>query len=406
MKLSKILTAALGLLTVLLVHYSQPARAGWTVSVGKNGIGTVQVKVSNVCGTTVIKTPLNTQNPSATINQQTNIFTFTTNALLPLCARLETYVQVRASSNYVTSIQSNTGPGDTNDSDEVLQFVIPRSACASSDVEVVPIQILSNSVTFHYSAKLSDEGSAILLRIIDAVTGQQRYVVLLTGPSDNTGNNCEGTFTVNGDPEKLNLLIDGNTSTLPFSIACPGDMVLGCGAAVPATYNPPAVATGDTAPFTVTYDRLPNQLAFGVTNTVTATARDTNGCTVKCQFKVYVQPINFDGFDSPIAGADATGGTCAAPLRTFRLGNVVPVKFAMTCGGLPVTSGVPIIGITNCPSTRAFGYQGPFQLVNDEWHFNIDSTVIGTSGNFAGNYTITATLPDDSQHSVVLQFRR
>ena len=294
MKLSKILTAALGLLTVLLVHYSQPARAGWTVSVGKNGIGTVQVKVSNACGTTVLKTP-SVQDPSATINQQSNTFVFATNALLPLCASLETYVQVRASSNYVTSIQSKTGPGDTNDSDEVLQFVIPRSACASGDVEVIPILITSTSVTFHYIAKLSDEGSAVLLRVVDSETGQQRYVVLLTGPSDNTANPCDGTFTVTGDPEKLNLLVDGNTSTLPFSIACPGDMVIGCGAAPPATYDPPAVATGDTRPFTVTYDRLPNQLAFGVTNTVTATARDTNGCTVKCQFKVYRQAMSFYG---------------------------------------------------------------------------------------------------------------
>ena len=399
MKLSKILTAALGLLTVLLVHYSQPARAGWTVIVGKNGIGTVQVKVTSACGISNIVKTGSIQNPSAAINQKSN-FVFALTGLLPACASLDTFVQVRASSNYVTSIQSNTGPGDTNDSDEVLQFVIPRSACASSDVEVVPILIRSNAVTFHYSAKLSDEGSAILLRVIDAVTLQQRYVVLLTGPSDNTGNNCEGTFTVNGDPEKLNLLIDGNTSTLPFSIACPGDMVLGCGAAVPATYNPPAVATGDTGPFTVTYDLLPSQLVLGVTNTVTATARDTNGCTVKCQFNVYRQAISFDGFDSPIAGADATGGSCAAPLRTFRLGNVVPVKFTMTCNGLPVTSGIPVILIDGC--TGGFHYQGPFQLVNNEWHFNIDSSVI----NGAGKYTVTAILPDGSQHSVLLQFRR
>ena len=412
---SKTIQAAVGLLTILLVSYSPSARAGWSVSVGKNGIGTVQVKVSNACGSTVIKTPY-VQDPSATINQQsnffifttnffiitTNIFVFTTNRPLPACASPETYVQVRASSNYVTSIQSKTGNGDTNDSDEVLQFVIPRSACASGDVEVIPILITSTSVTFHYIAKLSDEGSAVLLRVVDSETGQQRYVVLLTGPSDNTANPCDGTFTVTGDPEKLNLLVDGNTSTLPFSIACPGDMVIGCGAAPPATYNPPAVATGDTGPFTVTYDRLPNQLAFGVTNTVTATARDTNGCTVKCQFKVYRQAMSFYGFDAPISGADATGGSCDAPLRIFKLGNVVPVKFAVTCGGVPVTSGVPpSIKIQNC-SSNAVPYVGLFELFNNEWHFNIDSTVIGT----AGKYTLTAMLPDGSQHSAVIQYKR
>ena len=397
---SKIIQAAFGLLTILLVNHSQPARAGWSVNVGVTGSGTVTVKVSNPCGTNIVKTPFMLY-PSAAINQQSN-FVFAATGVLPPCASPETYVQVRATNNYKTSIQSKTAGGDLNDVDELLQFVIPRSACASSDVEVVPLLILSNSVTFHYSAKLSDEGSAVLLRVIDAVTGQQRYVVLLTGPSDNTGNDCEGTFTVTGDPEKLNLLLDGNTSTLPFSIACPGDMVLGCSAAVSDTYDPPAVVTGDTGPFTVTYDPPPSQLVLGVTNTVTVTATDTNGCTATCQFKVYRQPISFDGFFAPIAGADATGGSCDAPLRTFKLGNVVPVKFKMSCDGLPVTSGVPTIAIENCPSTRAFSYQGPFQLVNDEWHFNIDSSVISA----AGTYRITARLPDGSQHSVVLQYKR
>jgi hypothetical protein len=396
---SKFIPAAFGLLTILLVHYSPPARAGWSVNVGASGQGTVTVKVSNTCETKAIKTPF-MYYPSATINQQSNNLVFATNGVLPACASSQTYVQVQATNNYKTSIQSQTGPGDQNDNDDLLQFIIPKSACASGNVEVIPLLITNNSVTFRYIAKLSDEGSAVLLRVVDSQTGQQRYVVLLTGPFDNTTNDCEGTFTVIGDTNKLVLLVDGNSSTLPFNITCPGDMVLGCNAAALTTYDPPAVATGDTGPFTVTYNPLPSQLVFGVTNLVTATATDTNGCSVSCQFKVYRQPISFDGFYSPISGADATGGSCQTALRTFKLGNVVPVKFQMSCGGQPVTSGVPIILIQDC--TGGISYQGPFQLVNDEWHFNIDSTIIGA----AGKYTITAVLPDGSQHSVVLQFKR
>src|ERR1043166_5761054 len=341
---SKTIRAAIGLLMILLLAYTPLARAGWSVNVGLNGSGTVQLKVSNACGTNIVKTPFMLY-PSAAINQQSNNVVFSTNGLLPACASSQTYAQVQATNNYKTTIKSFTGPGDANDNDELLQFVIPRSACASGDVEVIPILVTNNSVTFHCTAKLSDEGTAILLRVIDAVTGQERYVVLVTGPYDNTGKECEGTFTVYGDPTKLTLLVDGNTSTLPFSITCPGDMVIPCGSRALSTYNPPAVATGDTGPFTITYNPPANQLVLGVTNTVTATATDTNGCNVSCQFKVYVQPIGFDGFFSPIAGADVTGGSCQAPLRTFRLGNVVPVKFDMTCNGAPGTSGTPPITI-------------------------------------------------------------
>jgi len=390
---------------MVFCHY-QLARAGWSVSVGAiDGKGTVTVKVTSHTGpTNKITTPY-LANPSAAINQQSN-FVFAATGLLPLNADPRTYVQVRASSNYVTSIQSTNFNNDIGDSvtTDLLPYIIPRSACAGSDVEILPINVGPNSITFQYKAKLSDEGSAVLLRVVDAVTGQQKYVVLLVGPYDNTvpSNNCEGTITVNGNVNQLNMLLDGTTSTLPFSITCPpDDIVLDCGSPLPETYDPPAVATGDTGPYTITYNPLANQLVLGVTNIVTATATDTNGCTVSCQFKVYRQAITFNGFDAPIGGADATGGSCASPLRTFRLGNVVPVKFAMLCNGVPIVSGTPPrIEIVNCNGSPAF--EGLFEVFNSQWHFNIDSTVIG----FPGKYIVTAVLPDGSRHSVVLQYKR
>jgi hypothetical protein len=401
--MSKIIPSTIGLLTILLLNYSPSARAGWSVNVGLNGSGTVQVKVSNACGTNTIITPYMAF-PSAAINQQSNKIHFATNAALPACASSQTYVQVQATNNYKTTIKSATGPGDTNDNDLVLQFVIPRSACASGDIDVVPVAVSNNSVTFHYTAKLSDEGTAVLLRIVDAITGQERYVVLVTGPYDNTGQPCEGTFTVFGDPTQLNLLIDGNTSTLPFNIACPGDMVIPCGTPLPLqAYNPPAVPSGPTGPFTVTYNPTPDQLVLGVTNVVTATATDTNGCNVSCQFNVFVQPITFDGFYPPVGGADATGGSCQAPITVAKLGSMIPVKFDLGCNGLPLTSGAPTITIQSC--TGNFVYNGPFTLVNTVWHFNIDSTVIGNSPKFAGVYRVTANLPDGSHHSAYIQFK-
>jgi hypothetical protein len=401
--ISKVIPPTMALLTILLVNYSPPARAGWSVNVGLNGSGTVQVKVSNACGTNTIVTPYMAF-PSAAINQQSNKIHFSTNGLLPACASSQTYVQVQATNNYKTTIKSFTGPGDANDNDDLLQFVIPRSACASGDVDVIPVMVTNNAVTFHYIARLSDEGTAILLRVVDAVTGHERYVVLVTGPYDNTGQPCEGTFTVFGDPSKLNLLVDGNTSTLPFSIACPGDIIVPCGSAPLTTYNPPAVPSGPTGPFTVTYNPTPDQLVLGVTNVVTATATDTNGCTVSCQFNVFVQPINFNGFYPPVGGADATGGSCQAPIALAKLGSMIPVKFDLACNGLPLTGGSPTITIQSC--TGNFVYNGPFTLVNTVWHFNIDSSIIGTAPSFAGVYKVTANLPDGSHHSAYIQFKK
>jgi hypothetical protein len=400
---SKLIPPTIGMLAVLLIGYSPSAQAGWSVNVGVTGSGTVQVKVSNACGTNTVTTPFMAF-PSAAINQQSNKIHFSTNGVLPACSSSQTYVQVQATNNYKTTIKSFTGPGDANDNDDLLQFVIPRSACASGDVEVIPVLVTNNAVTFHYAARLSDEGTAILLRVVDTVTGQERYVVLVTGPYDNTGQQCEGTFTVFGDPGKLNLLIDGNTSTLPFSIACPGDMIIPCGSGTLTAYNPPAVPSGPTGPFTVTYNPTPDKLVLGVTNVVTATATDTNGCTVSCQFNVFVQPITFDGFYPPIGGADATGGSCQAPIAVAKLGSMIPVKFDLTCNGLPLTGGAPTITIQSC--TGNFLFNGPFTLVNTVWHFNIDSTVIGTAASFAGVYKVTANLPDGSQHSAYIQFKK
>jgi len=404
----------------MVVSYWQVARAGYSVNVSATtGKGTVTATVTSHTADSVtglkpritFTTPFMV-NPSVAINQQSNsfpsgslhsdiLFAPANSLALPAGSDARTYVQVRATSNYWASVQSTNLAGDLGDSDDLIGFIIPRSACASSDVEIVPIQTTANSIKFQFKAKLSDEGSAVLLRVVEtnSTTGLpiQKYVVLVVGPYDNTApGNCEGTVTVTGDLENMALLLDGHTSTLPFNISCPADQVLSCSAPLPATYDPPAVASGDTGPYTITYDKLPADLAIG-NNVVTATARDANGCTVSCQFNVNRQGITFNGFFSPIGSAD--GPACQA-VRSYRLGSNVALKFKMTCNGQEVLSGTPVITIERCGGNVVF--HGPFQHVNDEWHFNIDSSVVTT----AGTYTFIATLPDGSQHSTVIQFTK
>src|SRR5437899_11143173 len=111
---SRLIPPTIALLTLLLISYSQPARAGWSLNVGVNGSGTVQVKVSNACGTNTIKTPFMAF-PSAAINRHYNNIAFSTNGVLPACASSQTYVPGQAPDNYKTTIKSFTGHGYAND---------------------------------------------------------------------------------------------------------------------------------------------------------------------------------------------------------------------------------------------------------------------------------------------------
>ena len=297
---SKVIPPVMTMLTVLFLNYSQPARAGWSVNVGLNGSGTVQVKVSNACGTNTIKTPFMAY-PSAAINQQSNNIVFSTNGLLPACASSQTYVQVQATNNYKTTIKSFTGPGDANDNDDLLQFVIPRSACASGDVEVIPVIVTNNAVTFHYIAGCPMKAPRYCCECrrghrpgeICRPSYWHRTIILAA---------LRRNFYRLRRPHETKPPGRWKHQHLPFSIACPGDMVIPCGSGPLTAYNPPAVPSGVTGPFSVTYNPPPNQIVLGVTNTVTATATDTNGCTVSCQFNVFVQPIAFMGSIHPLAG--------------------------------------------------------------------------------------------------------
>ena len=56
-------------------------------------------------------------------------------------------------------------------------------------------------------------------------------------------------------------------------------------------------------------------------------------------------PTAFTGFDAPIGGADAMGGTPTSPRRAFKLTSTVPVKMALGCSGVPVTTGAQTIQV-------------------------------------------------------------
>ena len=124
--------------------------------------------------------------------------------------------------------------------------------------------------------------------------------------------------------------------------------------------------------------------------------------------------IHFTGFLSPIGGADATGGSFAAPLKTFKAGSTIPVKFTATFGGATLTTGVHRLqAIKHSDATTAgtpidatpqdaatTGNQ--FRLADGNWQFNLDTKSTGIT---KGVWQLTATLSDGSQHSVWIQIK-
>jgi hypothetical protein len=126
-------------------------------------------------------------------------------------------------------------------------------------------------------------------------------------------------------------------------------------------------------------------------------------------------PTGFAGFDAPIGGADATGGTASSPLRAFKLKSTVPVKMSLGCSSVPVTTGVHTIQlqkVSNATDTAAPIDATPtdaattgnaFRLddaASGTWHFNLD-----TKGLSKGVWQIRVTLADGSLHTAFIELK-
>ncbi|HUF02732.1 MAG TPA: kelch repeat-containing protein [Aridibacter sp.] len=127
----------------------------------------------------------------------------------------------------------------------------------------------------------------------------------------------------------------------------------------------------------------------------------------------------FDGFHSPIGGSEQTGdgGTFANPVKSFKLGSTVPVKFtifAVGCGGTPIMSGIHTLQAikysnetTSDPAidaspTDSATTGNQFRLTSDQWHFNLS-----TKGGFsAGKWLLKATLQDGSTYTVWIAIKK
>jgi sugar lactone lactonase YvrE len=218
----------------------------------------------------------------------------------------------------------------------------------------------------------------------------------------------------------------GNSNTCSFTITvndrvrpvvqCPTNMVLPCGVSLltPAFYSVTATDNCDPAPLLAVTPPSGSGFPVGTTQ-VTAIARDESGNAATNSFTITRAALGFTGFLAPISGADATGGSFAFPLRTFRVGKTIPIEFTASCDGAYVLTGIHTLQLvkysdaTNSdppidavpPCTGSTGNQ--FRLAGHKWFFNLDTRATGIT---PGKWKLVATLSDGSTHFVWLQFKR
>ncbi len=125
-------------------------------------------------------------------------------------------------------------------------------------------------------------------------------------------------------------------------------------------------------------------------------------------------PFNFEGFFSPIDGADATGGSFALPLRTFKSKSTIPLKFRAFTGSTPVLMGTHRLQAVKWTSSTtsaspldakpqgAAATGNQFRLTGQQWHFELDTTATGMT---EGIWQLVATLSDGRKHSVWIKIK-
>jgi hypothetical protein len=96
------------------------------------------------------------------------------------------------------------------------------------------------------------------------------------------------------------------------------------------------------------------------------------------------------------------------------MGSTIPMKFTISSGGEPISTGVHIlqaVKYSNATTSGAAIDASPqdsatsgnqFRFMDDHWQFNLDTKATGMS---IGTWLLTATLSDGSLHPVWIQLK-
>ena len=211
-------------------------------------------------------------------------------------------------------------------------------------------------------------------------------------------------------------------TTAPM-ITVPANATVACGGDTSPAATGAATANDNCSSATVTYNDIVNGTCPG-TITRTWTATDACGNSVSQSQTITINasqtescPIYaFAGFLPPIDGADATGGSYNDPVRAFKLGSTIPVKFRILCNSSPINDGVHTLqaifysAVTtsdvaiDATPTDAATTGNQFRLTGDgEWHFNLSTKAAGFK---KGIWKLVATLADGTQHVVWIEIKK
>lgn len=391
----------------------QPGLAGTQGSyMSSAGVGKAVDSVA-FGGVVVKATSAYMQNPCARVDGgEAPGFTCAADVKLPTSFPGKAYCQSQGQSLYRWTIQANAVNGATCDNPELedLLNIIPAN-CAELEVKTSATFTDALSGVIKVEATATD-GAGIRVRGFESLTqpqdleelkanGQLRFDFSMSGPFRLVTDDCTALtipFKTQSGHENLYFVVDTVALSVPMEIACPEDVVFGCGD--PLVYPDVYVLSGgcgDSSTFTVTYDPAEEALPFGVATPVTATVTDTAGNTATCTFLATRQSLKFHGFFSPI---NCSGGSCSNPVYSANKGSVIPVKFKTTCNGSTYSSGQPpTFRVVKCVTGQTI-HLGKVKLVSNEWHGNWD-----TSGLHKGNYILIVTLQDGTERSVAIKLK-
>ena len=202
-----------------------------------------------------------------------------------------------------------------------------------------------------------------------------------------------GTFTYDGNPHRATVSVTGAGLNLT-----PAPSYSGCSAAPVYVYE--TTPTPCTASYTYAGDA--NHTGSSGSDTIIITTA-----------------FAFNGFYSPIGGSveNGNGGSYGNPLKTFKLGSTIPVKFGATwlTGGAPLITGIHTLQAVkysnatdwdppiDATPTDAATDGNSFRLTSTDWHFNLSTK---DSRFSAGTWLLMVTLQDGSKHSVWITIKK
>lgn len=132
--------------------------------------------------------------------------------------------------------------------------------------------------------------------------------------------------------------------------------------------------------------------------------------------KLTVSPLDFVGFLEPIGGSveSGNGGSFLLPIRSYKLGSTIPVKFQIFSKGALVTTGIHTLqavkyssSVTSEPAidatpTDSATTGNQFRQTDGGWQFNLS-----TKGGFsAGTWLLSAKLADGTTHTVWIGIKK